>query len=93
MEYVKQFENEYICVSYVKIMPNEEVGLHYDIYPQKVKSLHGGVITRLEADGTVTKVCFPAGEWIYRPSESADKMHKSVNATSEPVELVIVQLK
>jgi len=93
LEYVKQFENEHICVSYVKIMPNEEIGLHYDVYPQKVKSLHGGVITRFEADGTITKVDFPKGEWVYRASESPDKIHKSANETLKPIELIIVQLK
>ncbi len=93
LEYIKQFENEYICIAYVKIMPNEETEMHYDQYPQQVKSLHGGVITRLEADGTTTKVHFPKGEWVYRPSETADKIHKSVNETSTPIELIVVQLK
>jgi hypothetical protein len=93
LEYVKQLENEKVCVSYFKIMPQEETGLHYDEYPQLVIALEGGIITRLEADGTTTPVEFPTNVPIFRPSETADKMHKSINATSKPIVLIIVQLK
>jgi len=93
LEYVKQFENDNVCVSYVKIMPQEEIGLHYDVYPQIVIALTGGVITRLEADGSTTEVEFPTGKSVFRPAETSDKIHKSVNATSNPIEIIIVQLK
>lgn len=45
LEYVKQFENDKVCVSCLKIMANEEIGEHYDIYPQIIVALDGGVIT------------------------------------------------
>ncbi len=93
LEYIKQFENDNVCVSYIKIMAQEEIGLHYDQYPQMVKALAGGIVTRLEADGSTTEVDFPTGTWVFRPAETPDKMHKSVNATSKPIELIIVQLK
>jgi quercetin dioxygenase-like cupin family protein len=93
LEYIKQLENEKVSVSYVKIMPQEEIGLHYDEYPQVVVALEGGVLTRLEADGSTTEVEFPTGKAVFRPSETADKMHKSINATSMPIALIIVQLK
>jgi hypothetical protein len=91
--YVKQLENDKVSVAYVKIYPQEEIGLHYDEYPQVVIALTGGIVTRLEADGSTTKVEFPTGQAVFRPSESADKMHKSLNETSMPIELIIVQLK
>ena len=93
MEYVKQFENDSVCVSYVKIMPQEEIGLHYDAYPQVVVALEGGVITRIEADGSTNEVEFPTGQSVYRLSETPDQMHKSVNATDQAIALIIVQLK
>lgn len=93
LEYVKQFENDKVSVAYVKITPYEEIGLHYDEYESLVIALKGGIITRLEADGSKTKVVFPTGKTIFRPSETADKLHKSVNASSDSIELIIVQLK
>ena len=76
LEYNKQFEHDKVCVSYVKIMPGEIIGDHYDIYPAVTVALDGGVITRLEADGAKTDVEFPTGQAVYRPAETEEKMHK-----------------
>jgi hypothetical protein len=93
LEYVKQFENDKVCVSYLKIMAGEEIGEHYDTLPQIVIALDGGVITRLEADGSKTEVEFPTGQSVFRQAETPDKMHKSVNATAKAIAMIIVQLK
>ncbi len=87
------FENDQVRVLNVKILAHEEIGLHRDEYPQIVMSLKGGTITRLEADGSKTEVHFPKGEAIYREADPVGEMHKSVNNTCKPIELVIVQLK
>lgn len=93
LEYVKQFENDKVCVSYLKIMAGEEIGEHYDTHPQVVVVLNGGIITRLEVDGSTTEVLFPTGQTVFRPAEAPDKIHRSVNATGESIELIIMQLK
>ncbi len=93
LEYVKQFENEKTTAAYVKIMPQEVIGDHYDQYPAIVVALKGGTITRLEADGSTTRVEFPTGQSVFRPAETPAQMHKSVNEGAEPIELIIVQLK
>ena len=93
LEYEVKHENDKVCVSKIKIMPQEEIGLHYDVYPQYVVALKGGTLTRLEINGSATEVEFPTGEVVYRPSESADKQHRTVNRTENPIELVIVQVK
>jgi len=74
-------------------MPQEEIGLHYDEYPQVVIALSGGILTRLEANGSQTQVEFPTNTPVFRPAETPDKMHKTLNATSAPIELTIIQLK
>ncbi|HVW99172.1 MAG TPA: hypothetical protein VHA52_01850 [Candidatus Babeliaceae bacterium] len=89
----KQFENDKVCVSYVKLMAHEEIAEHYDTHPQIVIALVGGTVTRLEIDGSKTPVNFPTGKAIFRPAETPDKIHKSINSSSEPLELIIVQLK
>lgn len=94
VEYVKQFENDKVCVSYLKIMPQEEIGLHYDVLPQVVVALEGGVITCLTSeDAIIEEVNFPTGQAVYRPIQTPEKMHKSINRTNKPVALIIMQLK
>lgn len=93
LEYEAQFENDQVSVSKIKIFAHEEIGLHRDAFPQIVVALKGGTITRLEANGTTTDVQFPTGTAVYRKPDPIDELHKSVNKSSEPIELIIVQLK
>lgn len=88
-----QFENDQVNVAKVKILPHEEIGLHRDVYPQVVVALKGGTITRLEADGRTVDVEFPTGVAVFRPTDPENQLHRSVNNSDEPVELIIVQLK
>jgi hypothetical protein len=93
LEYEPQLENDQIRVAKVKILPHEEIGAHRDEYAQVVIALKGGVITRLEADGRTTDVQFPTGLPVFREPDPVDELHRSVNASDEPIELLIVQLK
>lgn len=93
LEYQTQFENDCICISKAKIMPDEEVGLHRDTLPCIVIALKGGTITRLEADGSETEVQFPTGEAVFRGVDPENELHRSVNRSSEAVELILIQMK
>lgn len=93
IEYEIQLENDSVAVARAKILPHEEIGLHRDTYPQVVIALQGGVITRLEADGSTTDVNFPTGRAVFREVDPPDQLHKSINNSSNPVELIIIQLK
>lgn len=93
LEYEQQIDNDQIAVSRVKISPNEEIGLHRDVYPQVVVALQGGTITRLEADGKAVDVQFPTGVAVFRQQDPEGELHKSVNRTSKSIELIIIQLK
>jgi hypothetical protein len=44
---------------------HEEIGLHRDAYPQVVIGLQGGIITRLEANGSTVHVNFPTGRAVF----------------------------
>ncbi len=93
LEYEMQLENNSVVVARVKIMPQEEVGLHRDAYPQVVVALQGGVITRLEADGSTVDVNFPTGKAVFREIDPPDQLHRSINNSPAPVELIVIQLK
>lgn len=93
LEYKILHENDSVSIAQVKIMPHEEIGLHRDAYPQIVVALQGGIITRLEADGSKVEVNFPTGQAVSREIDPPDQLHKSINNSSNPVELIIIQLK
>ncbi len=93
VEHEVQFENDRVFVSKVVIGPKEEIGLHRDALPQIVFGVKGGTITRLEADGREVAVAFPTGASVYRPVDPEGEMHRSVNKSDAPIELLIIQLK
>ena len=93
IEYEMQLENEQVRVARAKIMPFEEIGLHRDEHPQVVIALQGGTITRLEANGTKTDVNFPTGIAVFRQVDPPNELHRSVNNSANPIELIIIQLK
>ncbi|MBS0628197.1 MAG: hypothetical protein JSS09_08310 [Verrucomicrobia bacterium] len=93
LEYEVQFENDQVCVSRVVIEPKEEIGLHRDAAPQVVVGLRGGTITRLEADGREVDVEFLTGKAVYRPVDPENELHKSVNKSNDPIEIIIIQMK
>ncbi len=88
-----QFENDQVCAMKVKIKAHEEIDLHRDEYPQIVVALKGGTITRIEADGTLVDVEFPKGVSVYREADKPQELHKSVNNSCKPIELIVIQLK
>lgn len=92
LEYEVQFKNDLVQVAKVKVMPYEEIGLHRDTYPQVVVALKGGTITRLESNGSTTEVEFPTGVAVFREVDPPEEFHRSVNKSSEPVELLVIQL-
>lgn len=93
MEREIQFENQQIKVAKVKVLPYEEIGLHRDALPRIIVPLQGGTITRLETDGTTNEVTYTTGTAVYREADPAEMLHRSVNKSSEPIELIVIQFK
>ena len=93
LQYEVQLDNDQVCVSRVVIEPKEEIGLHRDALPQIVVGVRGGTIIRLEADGREVDVQFPTGKAVYRPVDPENELHKSVNRSDVPVEIIIIQIK
>jgi hypothetical protein len=93
LEYEMQLENDLVSVARAKILPHEEIGLHRDAHPQVVVALQGGIITRLEADGSRVEVNFPTGKAVFRNIDPPDQLHKSINDSDNLIELIIIHLK
>ncbi len=92
-EYEVQFENDQVCVSKVVVEGKEEIGLHRDALPRVVIALKGGTITRLESNGEKVDVHFPKGKAIYLLADLENELHKGVNNSDEPIEVITIQLK
>jgi quercetin dioxygenase-like cupin family protein len=88
-----QFENDQLSATKIKIMAHEELPFHRYEYPQIVVAIKGGTITRVEADGRTTEVNFPKGQAVYLPVDPPNELHKSINNSCKPLELIIIQLK
>jgi hypothetical protein len=87
------FENPSIRCLKIKIMGGEEIDLHRDELPQYVTAIHGGTIRRLESNGETLDVEFPTGITVYRPADPVGALHKSVNLSQDPIELIVIQIK
>lgn len=87
------FENDVVNVSRVVMDAHEEVGEHRDALPRIVIGLKGGVVTRLEANGTETKVAFPTGVAVRLGIDPEGELHRAVNHGDEAVELLVIQMK
>ncbi len=92
-EHERQFENNQICVSKVKVLPHEKIDEHRDNYSQMIIALKGGTITRIEQDGRLIDVEFPTGGTVFRKADPEGEVHQAVNNSSEAVELIVIQLK
>lgn len=93
LEYELHFENESVTAAKVTIFPYEEIGLHRDTTPHVVVALKGGVLTRIEADGRLVDVHFPTGIAVFRCVDPPNELHKTINSSSESIELIIISLK
>ncbi|QVL56241.1 MAG: hypothetical protein KFB95_03315 [Simkaniaceae bacterium] len=93
LEYERQFENDQICVSKVKVLPHEKIDEHRDDYSQMIIALKGGTITRIEQDGRLIDVDFPTGATVFRKADPEGELHRAVNNSSETVELIVIQFK
>lgn len=93
LDYKLLNENEHTRVSKIKLMPGEEVGLHRDDLPRTVIGLKGGIIKRIEEDGSTKEIVFPTGEAVFLEADPIGEQHKGVNISAEPLEIIVIEYK
>ncbi len=74
------------------MLPEEKIGLHRDEYPRIAIGLKGGLFTRIESDGSLTKIDFPTGGAIFLPADPVGQLHSGENGNQD-LELILVELK
>lgn len=89
-----QFENSEVQVWKSIISPGTPLGLHRHDHGRALISLNGGVLNVVDANGKVLDVYkLKAGTAMWLDADKPGTQHADVNPGTEPVEVIVVQLK
>lgn len=89
-----QFENSEVQVWKSIISPGKPLGLHRHDHGRALVSLNGGVLNVVDANGKVLDVYkLEAGKAMWLDADKPGTQHADVNPGTQPVEVVVVQLK
>jgi len=89
-----QFENEHMKVWKSIIMPNQPLTMHRHEHGRALIALSGGPLDAVDANGKVlTKYNWERGKAYWLDADPAGQTHADVNATSKPIEVIVVELK
>jgi hypothetical protein len=93
MTRVPQFENDRAVSWRSVIPPHTESTLHRHDRYRTVIGIVGGELTTVSADGTKAVTRYETGKAYWQAPMASGEMHKDVNATDKPIELVVVEMK
>lgn len=88
-----QFENEYVQVWKSVIAPNEPLEMHRHDNPRAIIALKGGTLTVVSDAGERRDMTWETGRAYWLDADPPGELHGDVNQGSEPVEVIVVQLK
>lgn len=90
---VPQFENEHVEVWKSIILPNQPLTMHRHDNPRAIIALKGGTLTVVSESGESKELTWETGSAYWLDADPPGEMHGDVNEGSEPVEVIVVQLK
>jgi len=89
-----QFENSEVQVWKSIVMPKQPLALHRHDHGRALISLNGGTLNVVDGNGKVMDVYkLEAGKAMWLEADKAGTQHADVNPGTQPVEVVVVQLK
>ena len=89
-----QFENEHVQVWKSIIMPNQPLALHRHDFGRTIVALKGGTLDIVDAKGmTVKKMTWETGKAYWLDKDPAGQQHGDMNRGTEPIEVMVVQLR
>jgi beta-alanine degradation protein BauB len=89
-----QFENEQVQVWKSIIMPNQPLALHRHDFGRTIVALKGGTLDIVNAKGeTVKKLTWESGKAYWLDKDPAGEQHGDMNRGTEPIEVIVVQLR
>ena len=93
MTRVPQFENDRTVSWKSVIPPHTESTLHRHDRYRTVIGIVGGDLTTVSADGRKTVTRYETGKAYWQEPMPPGAMHKDVNETDRPIELIVVEIK
>jgi quercetin dioxygenase-like cupin family protein len=89
-----QFENSEVQVWKSIIYPGKPLGLHRHDHGRALISLNGGQLNVVDGDGKVLDTYkLQAGKAMWLDADKPGTQHADVNPGTDPVEVIVVQLK
>ena len=89
-----QFENTEVQVWKSIVMPKQPLALHRHDHGRALISLNGGTLNVVDGTGKVMDTYkLEAGKAMWLEADKAGTQHADVNPGTQPVEVIVVQLK
>ncbi len=89
-----QFENAEVKVWKSIIMPNQPLSLHRHDHGRTIIALKGGTLDVVDGKGaTLSKMVWETGKAYWLDADPPDTEHGDMNRGSEPIEVIVVELK
>ena len=90
---VPQFENEHVEVWKSIIQPNQPLSMHRHDNPRAIIALRGGTLRVVSEAGESRDLTWETGSAYWLDADPPGELHGDVNQGTEPVEVIVVQLK
>ena len=90
---IPQFENEHVEVWKSIIMPDQPLTMHRHDNPRAIIALRGGTLTVTNEAGESRDMTWETGSAYWLEADPPGELHGDVNRGTEPVEVIVVQLK
>ena len=90
---VPQFENEHVEVWKSIIVPNQPLEMHRHDNPRAIIALKGGTLTVTNDSGESHDMTWETGSAYWLEADTPGELHGDVNEGTEPIEVIVVQLK
>ena len=88
-----QFENEHVEVWKSVIVPNQPLSMHRHDHPRVIIALKGGTLRVVNEAGESHDMTWETGSAYWLEADPPGELHGDVNEGTEPIEVIVVQLK
>jgi len=88
-----QFENEDVKVWKSVVLPNQPLTMHRHDHPRVIIALKGGTMNIVEEGGAKEQHVWETGKAYWLPANPPNTRHADVNTSSEPIEVMVVELE
>lgn len=89
-----QFENEHLKVWKSIILPKQPLALHRHEHGRALVALVGGRLTVVDSSGAaINTYDWESGKAYWLGADPPGQLHADVNNTTQPIEVIVVELK